>query len=84
MSVGAICFTSSGSNGGCRVVLVIFLVNLFFSEKGFFFSYETYTPPKKCTRVMQKKMVKNAIYANRKSVSHLRQKKDTTYALFRN
>ena len=35
MSVECICFTSSGSNGGCQVVLMIFLVNLFFLKKGF-------------------------------------------------
>ena len=29
MSVGAISFTSSSSNGGCWMVLVIFLFNLF-------------------------------------------------------
>ena len=37
MSVGAICFTSSGSNGGCGVVLVCSLFfSFFFLEKGFF------------------------------------------------
>ena len=35
MSAGAICFTSSGSNGGCWVVLVPPLPA--FLEKGFFF-----------------------------------------------
>ena len=30
MAMGAICFTSSGSNGACWVVRVIFLVTLFF------------------------------------------------------
>ena len=53
MSVGAICLTSSGSNGGCRVILVIFLVNLFFSlKKGFFFIRDLHPPQNKCTRVM--------------------------------
>ena len=35
MSVGAICFTSSGSNGGCWVVLVS-PPPLFFGKKVFF------------------------------------------------
>ena len=48
MSVGAICFTSFGSNGGCPVVFVIFLINIFFSEKKMFvFLYKTNTPPPK-------------------------------------
>ena len=36
MSVGAICFTSSGSNGNCWVVLVFPCLIIFFSKKGFF------------------------------------------------
>ena len=42
LSVGAICFTSSGSNGGCWVLLVP-PPPLFFLEKGVFFPYATYT-----------------------------------------
>ena len=46
MSVGAICFTSSGSNGSRPVFLVIFLVNrFFFPKKARFPPYTTYTPP---------------------------------------
>ena len=37
MSVGAMCFTSSGSNGGCWVVLLFPRLFLFFFKKGFFF-----------------------------------------------
>ena len=43
MSVGAICFTSSSSNGGCWVVLVFFGDNLLFYGKNVFFPYTTYT-----------------------------------------
>ena len=43
MSVGAICFTSSGSNGGCWVVLVFPRP---FLEKRFFFPYATYAKKK--------------------------------------
>ena len=46
MYVGAICVTSSCSNGGCWVVLVIFPVNLFFVLKKIF-PCVTYTPPPK-------------------------------------
>ena len=53
MSVGAICFTSSGSNGGCWVVLVF--PRLFFGKMGFFFPYATYTKKKKFTRLTPKK-----------------------------
>ena len=45
MSVGAICFTFSGSNGGCWVVLVF--PRLFFGKMGFFFPYATYAKKKK-------------------------------------
>ena len=51
MSVGFVCFTSSGSNGGCWVVLVpppppslslsLFFF-FFFGKKGFFPLYATY------------------------------------------
>ena len=78
MSVGAICFTSSGSNGGCWVVLVF--PRLFFWKNGFFSPirdlrqkkkvYATYTkkknfPSKKKTRLTPKK----------KKLRDLRQKK---------
>ena len=51
LSVGAICFTSFGSNGGGWVALVIFQVNLFFSEEKVFFLHlrPTPPPPKSCT-----------------------------------
>ena len=54
MSVGAICFTSSGSNGGCWVVLVF--PRLFFLEKWVFFPHTRLTPKKKkFTRLTPKK-----------------------------
>ena len=76
MSVGAICFTSSGSNGGCWVVLVFPRLFFFFLEKWVFFPhtylrqkkkvYATYTKKKisvgKKTRLTPKKNNK-ATYA---------------------
>ena len=74
MSVGAICFTSSGSNGGCWVVLVF--PRFFFCGKMSFFSpYTTYAKINKFTRLTPKKKFpskKNATYAKKKS--------DATYA----
>ena len=57
MFVGAICFTSSGSNGGCWVVLVFprLLIFFFGGKKGFFFPYATYAKKKKFTRLTPKK-----------------------------
>ena len=85
MSVGAICFTSSGSNGGCWVVLVF--PRLFFEKWGFFShtrltpkkkKYPTYTKKKisveKKTRLTPKKKV-YATYAKKKKLRDLRQKK---------
>ena len=65
MSVGAICFTSSGSNGGCWVVLVyppplFCFLFVFFLKKAFFFPCATY-PPKKG----------HATYTTKKSQSRL-------------
>ena len=67
MSVGAICFTSSGSNGGCWVVLVF--PRLFLGKMGFF-PHTRLTPKKKFTRLTPKK--KNF---RRKKKRDLRQKK---------
>ena len=53
MSVGAICFSSSGSNGGCWVVLVF--PRLIFGKMGFFFPYATYAKKKKSLRDLHKK-----------------------------
>ena len=53
MSVGAICFTSSGSNGGCWLVLV-FPRLFFFGNKGPFSPYATYAN-KKFMRLTLKK-----------------------------
>ena len=55
MSVGAMCFTSSGSNGGCWVVLVFFLGNLLFLKKGFFSPQTTYAKRKSLRNLHQKK-----------------------------
>ena len=65
MSVGAVCFTCTGSNGGCWVVLVF--PRLFFLKKGVFFHTQL-TPKKKFTRFTPKK---NSVEKKR----HLRQKK---------
>ena len=77
MSVGAICFTSSGSNGGCWVVLVF--PRLFFGKMGLFFPYATYAKKKSLSDLHQKKKIsvekKNATYAKKKSLRDLRQKK---------
>ena len=77
MSVGAICFTSSGSNGGCWVVLVF--PRLFFGKMGFFFPYATYAKKKKVYATYTKKKIsvekKNATYAKKKKLRDLRQKK---------
>ena len=67
MSVGAICFTSSGSNGGCWVVLV-FPRLFFFWKNEFCFPHTRLTPKKKFHRK------KNATYAKKKKLRALRQK----------
>ena len=54
MSVGAICFTSSGSNGGCWVVLVFPRLFFFFRKKGFFSPYATYAKKKSLHDLHQK------------------------------
>ena len=60
MSVGAICFTSSGSNGGCWVVLVFPrppppLFFFFFLKNGFF-PHTRLRPKEKFTRLTPKKI----------------------------
>ena len=56
MSVGAICFTSSGSNGGCWVVLVFpRFFFFFFGKKGFSLPYTTYAKTKVYTTYAKKK-----------------------------
>ena len=96
MSVGAICFTSSGSNGGCWVVLVF--PRLFFLWKNEFFFpirdlrqkkkvYATYTkkkkfPSKKKPDLRQKK--KFTRLSPKKKVTRLTPKKKATYAYFHN
>ena len=76
MSVGAICFTSSGSNGGCWVVLVF--PRLFFGKMGFFLPIRDLRQKKKFTRLTQKKInfrrKKSAAYAKKK-VTRLTPKK---------
>ena len=90
MSVGAICFTSSGSNGGCWVVLVF--PRLFFLWKnGFFFPIRDLCPKKKSLRDLHQKKInfrrkKNATYAKKKSYATYAKKKNkkATYAYFHN
>ena len=88
MSVGAICFTSSGSNGGCWVVLVF--PRLFLWKNGFFFPIRDLRQKKKKSirDLHQKKNIsaekKNATYAQKKKLRGLRQKKKATYAYFHN
>ena len=67
MSVGAICFTSSGSNGGCWVVLVFPRLFFWGGEKGFFFPHGTYAE-------------KNVYATYTKKEIHFRRKKNATYA----
>ena len=55
MSVGAICFTSSGSNGGCWVVLVFPRLYFFFLEKWVFFPHTRLTLKKKSLRDLHQK-----------------------------
>ena len=75
MSVGAICFTSSGSNGGCWLVLVspppppLFF---YFKEKGSFFPCTIYAK-KRFTRLTPKKQ------NFRRTKMRPRQKKKATY-----
>ena len=77
MSVGAICFTSSGSNGGCWVVLVF--PRLFFGKMGFFSPYATYAKKKKSLRDLHQKKKfpskKKRDLRQKKSLRDLRQKK---------
>ena len=81
MSVGAICFTSSGSNGGCWVVLVFpRLFFFFFLKNGFFSPYATYAKKKKFTRLTPTKKnfrrkKKTRLTPKKKSLRDLRQKK---------
>ena len=77
MSVGAICFTSSGSNGGCWVVLV-FPRLFFFLEKRGFFSHTRLTEKKSLRNLHQKKIFpskKKTQLTPKKKLRDLRQKK---------
>ena len=74
MSVGAICFTSSGSKGGCWVVLVFPRLFFFFFLKKGFFSHTRLTPKKKSLRDLHQKKIsvkKNATYAQKKNKKRL-------------
>ena len=88
MSVGAICFTSSGSNGGCWVVLVF--PRLFFGKMGFFSPYATYAKKKKFRRLTPKKKKfpskkKTRLTPKKKSyATYAKKKKKATYAYFHN
>ena len=79
MSVGAICFTSSGSNGACWVGLVFPRLFFFFFGKMGFFSPSPAYAKKKSLRDLHKK---EQISVEKKR--DLRQKKSyATYALRR-
>ena len=88
MSLGAICFTSSGSNGGCWVVLV-FPRLFFFLEKWIFPPIRDLCQKKKVYATYTKKKFpskkKNAAYAKKK-VMHFTPKKNEkgTFAYFHN
>ena len=87
MSVGAICFTSSGSNGGCWVVPV-FPRLFFFGKMGFFSPYATYAKKKVYATYTKKQFPskKKRNLRQKKSLRDLRQKKNkkATYAYFHN
>ena len=73
MSVGAMCFASSGSHGSCWVVLVI--IFFFFSEK----SVCALRSKKKCTQFPPPKkfcvLFPYVTYAEKRSAGDLRKKK---------
>ena len=77
MSVGAICFTSSGSNGGCWVGLVFPAFFFFLGKKVFFSPIRDLHPKSKFTRLTPKNKIsveKNATCAKKK-VTRLTPKK---------
>ena len=77
MSVGAICFTSSGSNGGCWVVLVSPRL-FFFLEKWVFFFIRDLRQKKKVYATYTKKKIsveKKRDLRQKKKPRDLRQKK---------
>ena len=81
MSVGAICFTSSGSNGGCWVVLVF--PRLLFWKNGVFFPICDLRQKKSLRDLHQKKnfrRIKNATYAKKKYNTDLRLFPQWSYA----
>ena len=82
MSVGAICFTSSGSNGGCWVVLVFPRPPpppFFFFEKWVFFPHTRLTPKKKvsaiCTKIFFSVEKKRDLRQRKKKLRDLHQKR---------
>ena len=84
MSAGAICFTSSSSNGGCWVVLVPPLPA--FLEKGFFFSYATYAK-KQVYRTYAKKKVfvkTHDLHQKESYMAYAKKKPKAAYAYFCN
>ena len=74
MSVGAICFTSSGSNGGCWVVFVLPHL-FFFLEKGVFFSIRNLWQKKSLRDLHKKNLSKEKANYAKKKLHDLRQKK---------
>ena len=68
MSVGAICFTSSGSNGGCWVVLVFPRFFFFFGKNCFFFPMRDLRQKKK--------------FLSKKNAAYSKKNKKSSYAYF--
>ena len=83
MSVGAICFTSSGSNGGCWVVLVF--PRLFLWKNGFFFPIRDLRKKKSIRDLHPKKKFpskKKRDLHPKKKVTRLTPKKKSDLRLF--
>ena len=84
MSVGAICFASSGSDGGCWVVLVF--SRPFFLERRVFFPIRDLHPQKKIYVTYTKKIfpAKKAQLKPKKKYVTYAKKKSASYAYFHN
>ena len=83
-SVGAKCSTSSGSNGGCRVVLVIFLFNIFL-RKIFFLIRNQKSARDLCLKIFVTLVGKKTRLTPEKKVHAIyAKKKHAIYAFFHN
>ena len=83
MSMEAICFTSSGSNGGCWVFVVFTPPPVFF-EKGFF--VYTHLIEKKNLRDLYQKNIppETKVTYPEKQIRDLHRKRQASYAYFHN